>query len=217
MIEFKSIKDHVYEYLSTKINEGDLRPKEKINDKIICDALKVSRTPVREALIELTNEGYLERTPRHGFRVKVISLVEVKEIYEIIGSLEGLAAERALSRLKEEDYLCLEKLISKMDEFIKNKKRHDFYHLQRDFHDIYIKACGNSRLFDMLFALKNRFRQVYAFHESKEALYSELQQFNDEHREIVKLFRKGNVPELQKYLKDVHWAFTYAKLDSDIA
>ncbi len=70
MNAFLSLKDHVYNYISQAINEGRLKPNEKINEKMIMEDLNISRTPVREAFLELSVEGYLENVPRKGFHVK---------------------------------------------------------------------------------------------------------------------------------------------------
>ena len=68
-----------------------------IRDRQICDALGVSRTPVREALIQLAADGYLENVPRKGFYVKRVTEDSAREIVEIIGPLDGRAALLALS------------------------------------------------------------------------------------------------------------------------
>ena len=56
MPKFKTLKDHVYDYIAEQIMEGRLRPSEKINETAICEELSISRTPVREALIQLAGE-----------------------------------------------------------------------------------------------------------------------------------------------------------------
>ncbi len=71
MNAFLSLKDHVYNYISQAINEGRLKPNEKNKTKkMIMEDLNISRTPVREAFLELSVEGYLENVPRKGFHVK---------------------------------------------------------------------------------------------------------------------------------------------------
>jgi len=70
---YKTLKDHAYNYLYEKINNGELSPGRKISTNQICDELGMSITPVREALIQLTNEGFLDKLPRRGYRPKPIS------------------------------------------------------------------------------------------------------------------------------------------------
>jgi len=216
MMEFKSLKDHVYDFLSAQIQDNRLKPGEKINEKSLCEDLGISRTPVREALIELANEGLLERRPRRGFLVKALTKEEVKEIYKILGCLEGVAAADAISLLSAREFKAMEDLIQAMDQAVQKNKKERFYKLQKDFHDVYISACGNKHLIRIINSVKSRFlRQAYRQMEPEEDFNRTLRQFNDEHRMILDLLRAGKTEDLDKYLKDVHWNFTYARMDAD--
>jgi DNA-binding GntR family transcriptional regulator len=215
MMEFKSLKDHVYDYLSTQIQQNRLKPGEKINEKTLCDHLGISRTPVREALIELANEDLLERRPRRGFLVKALTKEEVKEIYKVLGCLEGVAAAGAISCLSAREFTAMEVLIRSMDEAILKKKSERFYKLQKDFHDVYISACGNKHLVRIINSVKSRFlRQAYRQLETEEDHFRALRQFNDEHRVVLELLQAGKKDELEDYLKDVHWNVDYARMDT---
>ena len=92
MHRFKTLKDHVYDYIAEQILLGKLQPEEKINENAVCKELSISRTPVREALIQLSSEGILDNVPRKGFVVKNMTEKEAQELYTIIGHLDGLSA-----------------------------------------------------------------------------------------------------------------------------
>ena len=96
MYKFLSLKDHVYQYIAEQISKEELVPGEKINENEICRELSISRTPVREALIQLSSEGVLENVPRKGFIIKQMKETEARQLYEVIGVLDGLAAQRSL-------------------------------------------------------------------------------------------------------------------------
>lgn len=121
MIKYVSIKEQVYRYLADKINEGSLVPNQSLDELSVSKNLKVSRTPAREAMIELASEGYLERIPRYGFIVKEVALEEAEEIYQIIGWNEGLAASLAISRMTEDNFNALNKIVEKMDKSVREK------------------------------------------------------------------------------------------------
>jgi len=218
MNHFKLLKDYVFEYLSDKIYHGSLRPGEKIDISQICDHLKMSPTPVREALTELAYEAYIERLPRRGFVVKEITPEKVKQIYEIIGCLEGLATETVIYKITKENIVTLEGMIEEMEVSIEKSLFRKFYKLQRNFHDFYISIGGNEEIRNILNSLKNRLmRQAYSKdNEDGQPFYNALKQFNNEHRKIIDLLKIGDAQELARYLREVHWAFTYAKLDSDL-
>ncbi len=85
------IRNHSYRQLLENIVRGDIPPGARIRDTEIAAELGISRTPVRESLLRLTNEGFLENLPGRGFRVRPLDPTEVQEIYPILWNLETLA------------------------------------------------------------------------------------------------------------------------------
>lgn len=215
MLNYKSLKDHVYDYISTKINDGTLKPKERINESQICDSLSVSRTPVREALMQLTSDGYLENLPRRGFIVKEIDSKKVSEIYAIIGCLEGMAAALALKNLKKSDISMLKVLVEKMDDAIMSREYNEYYKLQTTFHETFILASNNTELHNLITDTKKSFiKQSYYAGISDDDLFRALEETNNEHKRIVELFEEGNAVNLENYLREVHWSPRYADLEA---
>jgi len=213
MLNYKSLKELVYEYLYKEINTGRLKPMEKINENQICKDLNVSRTPIREALIQLENEGYIERLLRRGFIVKEINQGKIREIYEIIGCLEGMAAFYAVKRLKPAHLSSMKHLTERMDDSIEKKNIHQYFELQRDFHDKYISNCGNKELISLIKSLKKRFiKKAYFRHENKEFLFKTLKNNNKQHKELIHFFEKKDKKGAETYLRDVHWNFANANL-----
>lgn len=208
---FMSLKDHVYEYISKRIQEGTIKPNDKLNEQEICNELNISRTPVREALIELAADGLLDSEPRRGFRVKPLTLEKAKDLYMIIGSLDAMAATLALDVLTKDDIALMRELISQMDIAVTNNRLDDYYKLQVDFHNIYINKCGNEELIRILNQLKMRFiRQGY---DSNEKLLQIFTQTNKEHKIILDLMEKKDADKLEHYLRTVHWDVEYSNLD----
>ncbi len=209
----KSLKEHVYQYLYEKINKGNLRPNNKINENQLCKDLDVSRTPIREALIQLEDEGYIERLPRRGFIVKEISQGKIREIYEILGFLEGAAASLAIDKLTDQEIVAMSKLIARMDEAIEARRVHEYFKLQRIFHDVYITSCGNNELRDHITSLKKRFvKKAYLLHENEDVLFKTLSKNNNEHKKILELFEKQDKAGVESYLRSVHWNFDNANI-----
>jgi DNA-binding GntR family transcriptional regulator len=204
----KSLKEHVYLHLYERINSGTLKPKEKINESQLCKDIDVSRTPIREALIQLEDEGYIERLPRRGFIVKEISLGKIREIFQILGCLEGFAASLAIDKLTDRDLGEMRTLIKKMDEAVEQKKIQDYFRLQRSFHNVYISVCGNNELFDLITSLKKRFvKKAYYLSENEKAVYETMDRNNNGHKRILDFLEKGDKLGIESYLKEVHWIF----------
>lgn len=220
MLKYPSLKDHVYDYISEQIRNKTLKPGEKINENIISSALEISRTPVREALIQLSNEGYIEQIPRRGFVVKEISLERAHEIYAIIGSLEALAVTACLEKPGKLSLDEMKTIAKSMDDAIDQRDYRLYYTLQHKFHEAFIIASGNEDLIRILENLKKTFiKQSYNATENNpthgsDALYQEaFKKTNEEHWKIIELFEKGDPKALRAYVRDVHWNIKYAEME----
>ncbi|SHD77690.1 GntR family transcriptional regulator [Schnuerera ultunensis] len=209
MTEYASLKDHVYKYIANKIQNGALLPGEKINEAEICEKLNISRTPAREALIQLSSENMLEYIPRRGFIVKEIDTKRKLEVYEIIGVLDALAATSAIDNITSEDILKMKELVDKIGISIKYTNYTDYMNFQNEFHDIYIKKSNNETLIEMLDTLKNNFIRQSYLSEDKEKLFTVLEDVNKEHKDIISCFERKDMKKLEDILKNKHWYTAY--------
>ena len=73
-------KEKVYNFISEQVTLGNLTPTDKITEQFLSDNVGLSRTPIREALLQLASENILEREPRKGFKLKQYSQEEVENI-----------------------------------------------------------------------------------------------------------------------------------------
>ncbi len=214
MSQYMSLKEHVYNYIAEKINDGSLKPEERINEQLICEELKISRTPVREALIQLAAEGYLENQPRRGFIVRTIDETKAKDLYRIIGTLDGLAGTLAMDFITDKEIMLMKNLIISMDQAIANRSLNVYYKLQIEFHNIYIDICRNEDLIRLLNQLRKNFiRQNYA-NKGSEDIFEVVQKTHSDHKTIVEIFEQKDKKEIERYIKEVHWNIENAKFDS---
>lgn len=202
---YQSLKDHVYSYITELVNSGTLSEDRKINEQLISDTLGVSRTPVREALIQLSADGYIENVPRKGFFVKSVGEGKAREIVEVIGPLDGRAAKLACEAMSDEDVAQMRFTQGAMQLALENGLHDKYRELNREFHNFYIDKCGNQELIDLL----DRYRRFFMKGEYAGADASELGRVqrlsNEEHKEIVRLFEERDGAGLQRYIRDVHW------------
>lgn len=94
----RSATDHAREMVRTLIESGEFKPGERLHPDDLAARLDVSRTPVRDALHQLRNEGLVDVRPRHGVFVRDISPREIEEVYALKASIEPLAARWASLR-----------------------------------------------------------------------------------------------------------------------
>ncbi|MEE1044337.1 MAG: GntR family transcriptional regulator [Olegusella sp.] len=204
--QYRPLKELVYDYISEKIASGELGAGDRVPEPMICDALGVSRTPVREALIQLTTEGYLENLPRRGFRVRGVTEESAMEIYQVLGPLDGQAAYLALPRLGDGDFRQMSFLIGSMDLAIDSRMFDRYDGLQREFHTVYQGKCGNARLLSLIGELERSFmRPGYgAMNDDERAAL--LAKANREHARILELLQAGEGTAVRDYIRDVHWS-----------
>lgn len=213
MEEFKSLKGHVYDYIADQIQKGNLRPEDKINELAICSELKISRTPVREALIQLAAEGVLENLPRRGFVVRKLGLNEAHNLYVVIGVLDGLAAELACDKLTDKDLKDMRFYMQCINLAIESANYEMYYKQQLIFHQTYIDKCGNPTLISTLNQLKNKFLHKSYEDDGQGRLKRDLLQTNEEHGQIIELFRQKKAQEVNDYIAKIHWDPGHSDLD----
>ena len=93
-----SLVDQAYETIRRGILDNVYQPGAQYLEGELAAELGISRTPLREALIRLQNEGLIEIIPRHGMRVSPVSATDMKEIYEVLTALESYAVELVARR-----------------------------------------------------------------------------------------------------------------------
>lgn len=187
-------------------------PKDKVNENAICVKLGVSRTPVREALIQLAADNLLESIPRKGFTVKDLDTKEKLDVFRIVGALDALAASLAVDYLTESDIEQMEDLVNKIDISISEKDYSNYQIYQNQFHKIYIDKCNNPTLISTLDSFQNSFvRQIY-LSNNVDQLFSVLQQMNEEHRQIVHYFKIKDAVKLEDLIKNKHWKITHPEM-----
>lgn len=146
----------IYIELKRRIIEMEYNPGDAINEKKLIEEFKVSRTPVREALLKLAQQGLVDLKPRVGTFVTQIDLQSVKYAYEVKKSLEGLAAELAALRATKSE---IEELFEIVDRFEHYDIVEDYKACIQDdqrFHQIVRNASKNPILIETLEELNTK-------------------------------------------------------------
>ncbi|WP_085829871.1 GntR family transcriptional regulator [Collinsella vaginalis] len=200
-----SLKDNVYAYISSLIDRNELSAGDRVSEQAICSEMDVSRTPVREALIQLAAEGYLDNEPNKGFRVRGFDRQNAEEVFEIMGALDGQAAFLACPRLDDDTLNQMRFLVGSMDLALENGLVRRYDDIQRDFHNTYVESCGNERLKSLIAQSSRCFIKKEYETVDRAAACELLRKANDEHREILRLFEHGDATGVRRYIRDVHW------------
>lgn len=136
-----------YQEIRRRILESDMPPNAQYLEQELAVALGMSRTPVREALIRLSEERLVVVRPRHGARVLPVSVDDMREIYEVLTELEALAArklaERGLSARERQQLIAT---MAEMDAALQRDDLKGWARSDERFHALLVDLVGNSRM-----------------------------------------------------------------------
>lgn len=142
-----SLRGRVFVRLETDILRGVYRQGESLNESKVASELKVSRTPVREAIRQLELEGLVAYIPNKGAIVKGLSEDDINDIFEIRMKIEGMAAKRAAANITPDQLKELEEVVDFEEFYTRRGHADQILKLDTKFHEIIFKASG-SRLLD---------------------------------------------------------------------
>jgi DNA-binding GntR family transcriptional regulator len=182
--------EQAYAEIRGRILDNYYAPGHQVLEQELAADLGMSRTPVREALVRLQNERFVQLIPRHGMRVVPLSIQDLREVYEVLTSLELTAIERlARADLDGEALTTIEKSVDEMDSAIKKKDVDAWAKADERFHRILVTLCGNQRLVAMVETL---WEQSHRARMTTVRLRGSLEQSNREHRALLDAIRQGD-------------------------
>ena len=155
------LRQQVYEQIKHDIITCKLAPGEPLSENQFLDRFKVSKTPIREALTSLVQDGLLEYTPNRGFMVTPISVADIQEIFEARIFFETELFRLAVKNISDEEIEELERQ-SQMDGDTKSPDYAEtFLEKNRKFHMALAAAGGNNRLLWYYDTLMNEAQRLF--------------------------------------------------------
>jgi len=208
-----AIRDKVYTVLSDAIFQGKLKPEERLVESKLAKGMKVSRTPVREAIIELQQKGLVVPSPPKGVKVAPLpTMNDLTEFYDIRGVLRGLAIRKAIKNITMREITRLEENIKKMEGLLLKKSIRSIANLNIEFHKI-IEECSESKeLILLLDNLHRKSRENFAVIISRKERQIEAVK---EHKKIVESLKEKN-EELAETLMRQHAKNAKKALEKEI-
>ena len=208
-----AIRDKVYTVLSDAIFQGKLKPEERLVESKLAKGMKVSRTPVREAIIELQQKGLVVPSPPKGVKVAPLpTMNDLTEFYDIRGVLRGLAIRKAIKNITMREITRLEENIKKMEGLLLKKSIRSIANLNIEFHKI-IEECSESKeLILLLDNLHRKSRENFSLIISSKERQVEAVK---EHKKIVESLKEKN-EELAETLMKQHAENAKKALEKEI-
>jgi DNA-binding GntR family transcriptional regulator len=180
-----TLSDGAYSELRRSLIDGTFPAGARLSEPELALRFRTSRSPIREALVRLEHEGFVERASNGRVSVKALEIADLEQLYVLRAAVEGLAARLAAHRLRPIDLEAMSRIVDKMERCVKKGSSAEAIAAGQEFHDVITRECGNHPLVEVLTGLHariSRFRAVVAsFRDYDEERVAE-------HRRILKAF-----------------------------
>jgi len=201
----KPLREIVFNQIIDDIIHGRINAGEKLLEVELAKKFDVSRTPVREALLQLEKEGYTIHTKNAGAVVRKISSKKVQEIYGILSMLEGGSIEQVVAgKVSQKDISFLEKLDNQMVRLSKEKKYIEFLKKNVQFHNFFLKKQGNETLMEVAIDLR---RKIFTLVSEGLSLPIHIDTYIKSHQNIITALKQNNSKKakqlMMSHIKDV--------------
>ena len=191
----ETLSQKVFESLRVNILNFNYLPGVKLSDDEIAAELKVSRTPVREALNRLFELGLVEAKSNKGFRVKRFLAKEIEDLYILRATLECLAVRLTIKRMNPEAEKQLRNTLSDYPKIIKSGDLWRFNLSDTKFHDMIARLSGNSALCE---TLSNLYDKIQIIRRYDHLRADSLENTYQEHLQILEYILRRDVKKSRK-------------------
>jgi len=190
-IDFRpaGLVEKLSEAMTEAILEGVFKEGDQLTELDLQKQFNISRTPIRESFRVLEKKGLVEVVPRRGAFVKRISPRDIEEHFPVRSVLEGLAAKQAYANMGPGTLESMERALARMKTAAENEDTKNYWKQHILFHEIFIDACGNQLLIDLLKTLRMQimwYRLAYQYYQE------DFKNSYRTHEKIMGLFRSRN-------------------------
>jgi DNA-binding GntR family transcriptional regulator len=201
------LREKVYRYLRKELSRGELRDESFINQDKICRQLKISRAPLRDALIQLEAERFVQILPRRGVRIKKLTLKDIKDSYGILSAVESYVVASGFYKFKPQHIKRMEELNEGLHEMLNSHQFEKYYQLNLKFHDVFLSLSENTLVGDIVYPLKQRLYDFPRMQYNREWELINLA----EHERFVHSVKAGNRDAAVAVIRYEHWDFNLHK------
>ncbi len=191
----KDLTAQVYQELWSRILNFRYHPGYKFSDEEIAAEMGISRTPVREALNRLTEQGLVDARPNKGFWVKTFSKKEVEDLYVLRDALEALAVSLTIKNLDAKKAEALKKLLETYPKLMEASDLTRLNDADENFHDLIALYSGNSALYETLKNLSGKIRITRRYDHLRPTSFQETYK---EHWQVLNHMLNGELSRAKK-------------------
>lgn len=183
------ISEQIRLAIEDDIRNGVLLPGDAIDENELAAQFNVSRTPVREALLQLKVQGMLNSLPRNGMTVAKMDVQELLAVWELLGEMEAVAARMACQRMTPQERAELARVHAEAAAVIEAEDADGWRQANHDFHEVLYKGCRNPYLRQELLRLRAR---TGAYLKHAFTAVGRLRESYDQHEELLQAILAGD-------------------------
>ena len=199
LLDRPNLRDQIYDIIRELIIRRQIRPGEKINEEQLAETIGVSRTPIRETLCRLENEGIVKVIPRRGTFVTELSRGSVTDVLQIREVLEGLVARLATKNMDDKTLRglrgCLQRVEATPEEA---RQPMQYTRAEEDFHALLLEVCGNQMLKNMMEVVNGHLRLIRI---RTVVLPGRAKKSVQEHHQILKAVERGDADLAEEVMR----------------
>jgi DNA-binding GntR family transcriptional regulator len=198
-IRVESLPQEIAKRIREMIRKGVLKEGDRITEKPLCQAMGVSRTPLREALRLLGSEGLIRLVPNKGAFVAQPAMKDIREMFQVMSILEGTSARQCAEKLDDRGLKKLERLFQKLEKHFEESNHERYMAVNHSYHTLVEDLAGNRILSEVINGLRQkillyRYKQIY--------LPDRLSRSMQEHRDLQDAFRRRDSDAAERLMKD---------------
>jgi DNA-binding GntR family transcriptional regulator len=184
-----TLAETIRQNLADDILRGVYPPGARLDESGLARRFKLSRTPVREALRQLSSAGLVEMRPRRGVIVSLPTGSALAEMFEVMGELEASCARLAAQRMSPAERVRLELVHQRSQEAVRSSDKESYRALNFEFHDVIYRGAHNEFLLTTTIGIRQR---IEPFRRAQFAIQDRLIKSYDEHGAIVSALLRGD-------------------------
>lgn len=194
-----STSKKIYYLLREEIVNLYMKPGTSISEKEISEKYNVSRTPVREAFVRLSQDGLLSIYPQKGTVVSLIDLSAVEEARFLRENLERAVVRLACEEFTEEKILSLEMNLKFQEMYMKNRDYRQLFKADEEFHRIIFEGCNKKRIWATINDMSTDFQRIRVLRLLSNFEWAHIY---SQHADVVDAIKKKDPERAEKVMKD---------------
>ncbi len=204
------LRTQVYEYLRRELKEENLKPGMSVSMNELMTNLGISRTPLRDALLQLQNEGFVTFLPQRGIRINELSQKDIENMYEMLGALDSRILLAVFDRIGSREIEQMKQINTEMGKNLEKQNFPRYWNLNSALHNVYLNLSTNELILNHINIIRQR---LFEFGKKDWSLRRK-HVIHMEHLTLIELIEKDDAVAAADFMRDQH---TILDLDAKIS